>query len=139
MEMLPNILFRINELHLIPKTVEFNHKFLYIWKIMNKKHLEKVILSHAKDNVATARIAIEPGALLTFSKGKKMIAKEKIPFAHKIALRAIPKNGPVIKYGERIGKAIREINPGEWVHIHNVTGERGRRKGKIPRPYRRGI
>lgn len=126
MEMLPNILFRINELHLISKTVEFNHKFLYIWKIMNKKHLEKVILSHAKDNVATARIAIEPGALLTFSKGKKMIAKEKIPFAHKIALRAIPKNGPVIKYGERIGRAVRNIKPGELVHIHNVVGERGR-------------
>jgi altronate dehydratase len=126
MEMLPNILFRINELRLIPKTVEFNHKFLYIWRAMNKKYLEKVILSHPKDNVATAKSPIRPGTLLMFSKDQKIIAKEAIPFAHKISLQRIPRGGPVIKYGERIGRAIHEIKPGEWVHIHNVTGERGR-------------
>jgi hypothetical protein len=139
MEILPNILFGINELHLIPKTVEFNQKFLYIWRDMNKKYFEKVILSHPKDNVATAKSAISPGTLLVFSKDKKIVAKEGISFAHKISLQRIPRGGPVIKYGERIGRAICEIKPGEWVHIHNVTGERGRRKGKIPRPYRRGI
>ena len=96
---------------------------------MNKKHLEKVILSHPKDNVATARSAISPGTFLAFSKDKKIIAKEGVPFAHKISLQKIPRGGPVIKYGERIGRAIREIKPGEWVHIHNVTGERGTSKG----------
>jgi len=97
---------------------------------MNKKHLEKVILSHPKDNVATARSAISPGTFLAFSKDKKIMAKEGIPFAHKIALRRIPRDGAVIKYGERIGRAIREIKPGELVHIHNVVGERGRSKKK---------
>ena len=96
---------------------------------MNKKYFEKVILSHPKDNVATAKSPISPGTLLVFSKDKKIIAKEGVPFAHKISLQKIPRGGPVIKYGERIGRAIREIKPGEWVHIHNVTGERGTSKG----------
>lgn len=97
---------------------------------MNKKYYESIILSHPKDNVATAKSPIEPGTSLAISKAKKIIAKEEIPFAHKIALRRIPKDGAVVKYGEKIGRAIREIKPGELVHIHNVTGERGRSKGR---------
>jgi hypothetical protein len=88
---------------------------------------KKVILSHLKDNVATAKFPIKPGSLLIFTK-YKIIAKEEIPFGHKIALQRISAKGPVIKYGERIGRAIRKIEPGELVHIHNVEGERG--KGK---------
>ena len=89
---------------------------------------KKVILSHPKDNVVTAKSPIKPRTLLAFSKGKKIIAKEEIPFGHKISLRRIHKGGSVIKYGERIGRAICEIRPGELVHIHNVVGERGKRK-----------
>ena len=110
--------------------MEFHQKFLYIWRVMDKKYFEKVILSHPKDNVATAKSAISPGTLLKFSKDKKIIAREGIPFAHKISLQKIARGGSVIKYGERIGRAIREIKPGEWVHIHNVAGERGKRKSK---------
>jgi len=90
---------------------------------------KKVILSHLKDNVATAKSPIKPGTLLIFTK-YKIIAKEEIPFGHKIALRRISKGGVVIKYGERIGRAIREIKPGELVHIHNVVGQRGKSKKK---------
>jgi len=97
---------------------------------MEYKNLNKVIHSHPKDNVATAKSAISPGTLLILPKSKKIIAKEGIPFAHKISLQRIPRGAPVVKYGERIGRAIREIKPGEWVHIHNVTGERGRSKGR---------
>lgn len=100
---------------------------------------KKVILSHPKDNVATAKSAIKPKTLLLFSKGKKIEVREEIPFGHKVCLRTITKGGPVIKYGERIGRAIRTIRMGELVHIHNVVGERGRSKGKSPRTYRRGI
>jgi len=76
MKMLSNIFFQINQLHLIPKGVEFQEKFLYIGMVMDKKYFEKVILSHQKDNVATARIVIEPGALLALSKDKKITIKE---------------------------------------------------------------
>ena len=92
------------------------------------KVIEHLILSHPRDNVATARSPIKAGTSLPISRAKKLIAKEDIPFAHKIALRGIPRDGGVIKYGERIGRAIWEIKPGELVHIHNVVGERGRSK-----------
>jgi hypothetical protein len=97
---------------------------------MKSKDFENVILSHPKDNVATAKFPLKAGTLLTFSDGKKIEVREEIRFGHKIALRKISKNSPVIKYGERIGRAIRTIGPGELVHIHNVVGERGKRKGK---------
>jgi hypothetical protein len=112
-----------------PKIGGISKKFLVYLSVMSKV-IENLILSHPKDNVATAKSPIKSGTSLTISKGKKIIAKEEIPFAHKIALRGIPRDGAVIKYGERIGRAIREIKAGELVHIHNVVGERGRSKKK---------
>jgi len=90
------------------------------------KAIENLILCHPKDNVATASSPLNVGTFLRLAEQKTIVAREQIPFGHKIALQKIRKGGPVIKYGERIGKAIRKINPGEWVHIHNVVGERGR-------------
>ncbi len=103
------------------------------------KVIENLILCHPKDNVATARFPLNAGAFLRLTGQKTIVAREQIPFGHKIALQKIRRGGPVIKYGERIGKAIREINPGELVHIHNVAGERGRGKSKSLRTCGRGI
>jgi altronate dehydratase len=97
---------------------------------MIDKNLEQVVLTHPDDNVVTAKSVIRAGTLVEFAGGKKIRVREEIPFAHKIALRKIPKGGAVIKYGERIGKATRVIQPGEMVHIHNVVGERGKGKKK---------
>jgi len=97
---------------------------------MIDKSLEQVVLTHIKDNVVTAKSVIRAGTLIEFPGGKKIRVRDKIPFAHKIALQKIPKGGAVIKYGERIGKAVRMIHPGELVHIHNVVGERGKRRKK---------
>jgi len=98
--------------------------------MLNAEEIKNVILCHPKDNVATAKSPIKRGTLLTLPKGKKVIVKEEIPFGHKVALQRISAKGPVIKYGERIGRAIRKIEPGELVHIHNVEGERGKGKSK---------
>jgi len=88
----------------------------------------KVILSHPKDNVATAKSPIKAKTLLLFPKGKRIEVREEIPFGHKVCLRTISKGAPVIKYGERIGRAIQKIKKGELAHIHNVVGERGKSK-----------
>ena len=45
---------------------------------------------------------------------------EKIPSAHKVALRRIAKGEPVFKYGQIIGLATRDIAPGAHVHVHNL-------------------
>ena len=49
-----------------------------------------------------------------------MEALEDIPIYHKIAVDAIKMQGPVLKYGEIIGTALKDICPGEYVHIHNI-------------------
>lgn len=49
-----------------------------------------------------------------------------VPYGHKIAAAAIPQGAHVIKYGESIGAASRDIAPGEYVHIHNMEALRGR-------------
>jgi altronate dehydratase small subunit len=110
--------------------VEFCSKFVYIGEMVKSEQIKNVILCHPKDNVATAKSPIKVGTLLTLSKGKKVMVIEEIPFGHKVALQRISAKGPVIKYGERIGRAIRKIEPGELVHIHNVEGERGKGKSK---------
>lgn len=43
-----------------------------------------------------------------------------IPAGHKFALCDIKSGENIIKYGQIIGKATKDINQGEWVHTHNV-------------------
>ena len=52
--------------------------------------------------------------------GISLAGNDTIPAGHKYALRDIPKGEYVIKYGEIIGRATRDIKQGEWVHTHNV-------------------
>ena len=48
-----------------------------------------------------------------------------IPAGHKFALRDIKAGEHVIKYGESIGKATKDIKEGEWVHTHNLKSDLG--------------
>lgn len=45
---------------------------------------------------------------------------EAVGFGHKAAIKSIKKEEEIIKYGQRIGVATQNINPGEWVHLHNM-------------------
>lgn len=49
-----------------------------------------------------------------------------VPYGHKIAVKDIETGAPVIKYGESIGAASRDIARGEYVHVHNMVAMRGR-------------
>ncbi len=53
--------------------------------------------------------------------------RQPIPLCHKFALRAVAAGAPVVKYGETIGRASRDIAPGEHVHIHNLLSARAAR------------
>jgi len=44
-----------------------------------------------------------------------------IPAGHKVAVRLIPAGAAIIKYGQIIGFASTDIEPGRHVHTHNVT------------------
>jgi len=73
-----------------------------------------------EDNVATALTDIKPGAakLRGDSEIKEIDAVENIKKGHKIALVDIKKDEPIKKYGIVIGAATKEINKGQWVHLH---------------------
>ncbi len=82
-----------------------------------------------KDNVATLIEDAVPGTGVFIRLGKEtstVKAGESIPFGFKIALTDIAKGAAIIKYGETIGIASRDIKRGEMVHIHNLEGGRGR-------------
>jgi altronate dehydratase small subunit len=83
----------------------------------------------AKDNVATAIQPAEPGSDVLIRVGNEVRtvrALDAIPFGFKIAVSRIPAGSNVIKYGEPIGIASSDIEPGRLVHIHNIEGARGR-------------
>ena len=83
-----------------------------------------VVIS-AVDNVATTLESIDAGE--DVRAGSSIVtAIEAIPRGHKLALRAIAAGAQVIKYGNPIGTATREIPGGAHVHTHNVASERGR-------------
>ena len=68
---------------------------------------------HSKDNVA---IVVNPEGLaagVAFSDGLKLV--ESIPQSHKVALKRFAQGDPIIRYGEVIGTANREIPVGGWI------------------------
>ena len=84
---------------------------------------KNAIMMAENDNVATVLSAIEKNDKVKIILGRNhftILAKESIPFGHKIALRKIAKGESIIKYGEVIGRAKNEIEKGAYVHVHNV-------------------
>lgn len=72
------------------------------------------------DNVGVVRVPLSPGQSVEVG-GQQIEVREAIAPGHKVALRAIPQGSPVIKYGEFIANATRDIAAGEWVHTHNAA------------------
>src|SRR5262245_2178652 len=77
------------------------------------------LILNEKDNVGVARLPI-PAETALVNNGRKITILENVQPGHKIALRPVASGGSILKYGEIIGKATREIAPGEWVHTHNI-------------------
>jgi altronate hydrolase len=71
------------------------------------------------DDVAVARGDIAAGQHLS-ADGIALVARQQIPSGHKIALRAVPAGQQVLKYGQTIGLATQGIEPGDYVHVHNL-------------------
>jgi hypothetical protein len=92
----------------------------------------KAIALHPSDNVATALSDIEAGDLVVVGAISLKVV-EVVPFGHKVALRPIPAGNPILKYGECIGIAKRDIPVGGYVHVENVESQRGRGDLRGPR------
>lgn len=87
------------------------------------------IVMAISDNVATAIADLKAGqVVIVEQEGRtwRVVLASDIPFGHKFALEAIARGQEVLKYGEAIGRATRDIAPGEQVHTHNLERSLGR-------------
>jgi altronate hydrolase len=81
-----------------------------------------LILLHAGDSIAIARVPIPAGEILHIN-GNAVTSLAPIPAGHKIAIRPAGAGDPVYRFGNVIGFATVRIAAGEHVHTHNLGYE----------------
>lgn len=89
--------------------------------------INALIINEKKDTVAVAIEVILKGKEIKYSynnKLEKIIALEDIEIYHKFAIKDMLKGEAVIKYGEHIGIAGKDIKIGSHVHVHNIENQR---------------
>ena len=92
---------------------------------MPEKLSKVAVRIRSEDNVATAIIELEKGTEI--ENGRIILTlKSDIPAGHKFALTSVPRSSEIIKYGEVIGATMSDVSAGDWVHVHNLEGRRGR-------------
>lgn len=90
---------------------------------------ERTEVVERRDNVATLLRDVESGETVEVDVGdggRTITVSEDVEFGHKIAVEEIEEGGTVYKYGKSIGDATGDIEPGDWVHVHNVESNYGR-------------
>jgi len=99
---------------------------------MEVKGMNAVIMKD-KDTVVTVTAPIAANETVTYIAGAakmSVVAVEAIPMYHKIAVCDIAAGASVIKYGEHIGFATRDINAGQHVHTQNMSSTLSEREGE---------
>ena len=77
---------------------------------------------HPDDNLLIARVGVAAGIEVVPGNGEPaVVTRDRIDLGHKMALRMIPAGTPVRKFGQLIGYATEDIQPGEWIHSHNLS------------------
>jgi altronate hydrolase len=75
---------------------------------------------HPQDDVLVALRDLQAGETVRCA-SEVIVARAAVPRGHKIAAAAVAAGSPVRKYGWPIGRASRDILPGEHVHTHNLA------------------
>jgi altronate hydrolase len=89
----------------------------------------RTLVLNSADNVAVALTNLDVGTVTP--QGIK--TTKRVPKGHKFATRLIAKGQPVVKFGQIIGFASKDIPAGEWVHEHNC--DMGELHGAFERNY----
>ena len=85
-----------------------------------------VIIHDEMDNVGVVVIdKTSPGQdchcwIMENDKSIKVKSLNNVPLGHKIALVDLNEGDAILKYGYDIGKVVKSIKKGEYVHVHNV-------------------
>jgi altronate hydrolase len=85
-----------------------------------------VVHLHADDNIVVAARPLAAGETIDVA-GAAVTIAEPLRMGHKVAVLPIGKGKPVLKYGQMIGVTTAAIEPGEWVHSHNLVNSAGER------------
>lgn len=85
-----------------------------------------ILLNDSDNVVTTLRKIYAQGYINAAGLDQKLFIKEVIPGGHKAARCFIAAGSPVIKYGKKIGRAVKDIEEGEHVHTHNIISCRGK-------------
>ncbi len=83
-----------------------------------------LMIMHPQDNVAVCLRPLEAGEKIQVTHNGKSLSVEivePVPRGHKVSLFPIASGKAVIKYGEIIGRATRDILTGQHVHDHNIS------------------
>lgn len=78
---------------------------------------------HPDDNVANLLRDHAKGERPQTAEGPLKPLATAVPMGHKVAVSAVGKGEPVVKFGAVIGRATCAIAPGDHVHLHNLEGE----------------
>ena len=91
--------------------------------------MKRIVVLNRADNVATSLVSLEAQSRIEVElnwERQAITVLDSIPFGHKLAIRNLAPGDDVLKYGEVIGRASEAIEPGQWVHVHNVESVRAR-------------
>ena len=91
--------------------------------------MNTTIRLHQDDGVVLARTTLLPGAAVVDG----VVAAERIPAGHKVAIRAHAPGDAIRRYGQVIGFATAPIAPGAHVHVQNCG------MGEFARDYAYGV
>src|SRR4029079_4248248 len=83
-------------------------------EVMSRPAPRTLVLNSA-DNIGVALVNLDVGA--ETPEGVRTV--KRVPRGHKFALRPIGMGGGVVKFGQVIGFATKDIPAGVWVHEHN--------------------
>ena len=80
---------------------------------------DRLLVLRPDDDVAIATADLPAGTTLAVGDASVVVSGD-VPRGHKLALRAVRAGDVVHKYGQSIGRATADIEPGDHVHSHNL-------------------
>ncbi|HEV3417255.1 MAG TPA: altronate dehydratase family protein, partial [Pirellulales bacterium] len=79
-----------------------------------------VVLLDPRDNLCVAARNLDAGTRVSGGARTVELTRD-VPLGHKIALAPIAIGEPALKFGQIIGFASAPIQPGDWIHTHNLS------------------
>lgn len=90
--------------------------------------IKGLVIAPGLDNVAVVTENTAAGDTVAYNTNGQFMeitAIEDIPVYHKISLTRLKQGDAVYKYGEIIGRVTEAVEPGGYIHVHNMEMTEG--------------